>query len=407
MPNVKYVRPYLYPAQFKAIYCDERYSWIEASTKSGKTHGCIVWLTEQALRGKRGHNFWWVAPIYAQAKIAYTRLCNAIPSQLYGKNDTELAITLFNGAKIWFKSGDKPDSLYGEDVYAAVIDEASRVKADSWFAVRSTLTATQGPIRIIGNVKGKRNWAFRGARRAEQGLENHRFSRLSAYDAVDGGVIPLEEVLDAQKTLPASTFRELYLALPADEGDAFFNTDRISVVEEAPKHVRMCRAWDLASTEAKPGKDPDWSVGALLGHTDEHTYVVDIQRFRKAPDGVMRSIVECAIADGPNCLIGIEQEPGSSGKIAFEAISEKIRAVSGTGRVIPIPVSGNKETRAFNLATRVNDGKVSLVTGSWNDEFLAELDVFPPEVEHDDQVDAASHAYNLLAPNRKTRLRFL
>ena len=37
-----------------------------------------------------------------------------------------------------------PDSLYGEDVYGAVIDEASRMKEDAWVAIQSTLTATRG-----------------------------------------------------------------------------------------------------------------------------------------------------------------------------------------------------------------------------------------------------------------------
>jgi hypothetical protein len=39
-----------------------------------------------------------------------------------------------NGSVVWFKGGDKPDSLYGEDVYAAVIDEASRCKEEVWAA---------------------------------------------------------------------------------------------------------------------------------------------------------------------------------------------------------------------------------------------------------------------------------
>ena len=36
-----------------------RYSCIEASTKSGKTAGCIIWLVEQAFVGKPGWHYWW------------------------------------------------------------------------------------------------------------------------------------------------------------------------------------------------------------------------------------------------------------------------------------------------------------------------------------------------------------
>jgi hypothetical protein len=45
-----------------------------ASVAGGKTVGCILWLLEQAITGKAGRNYWWGAPIYAQAKIAFRRL---------------------------------------------------------------------------------------------------------------------------------------------------------------------------------------------------------------------------------------------------------------------------------------------------------------------------------------------
>ncbi|UPK15826.1 hypothetical protein IVA93_37605 (plasmid) [Bradyrhizobium sp. 155] len=70
-----YARPKLYPKQQAAFFNDARYSWIEGSTKSGKTVSCMAWLFEQALfLGKPGRQFWWVAPVFAQAKIAYGRM---------------------------------------------------------------------------------------------------------------------------------------------------------------------------------------------------------------------------------------------------------------------------------------------------------------------------------------------
>ena len=40
----------LYDEQYKAIFCDERFSIIEASTKSGKTVGCLAWLSNQSTK---------------------------------------------------------------------------------------------------------------------------------------------------------------------------------------------------------------------------------------------------------------------------------------------------------------------------------------------------------------------
>ena len=58
--RLEYARPFLYPKQSEAIFDPHRYSVIEASTKAGKTSGCIVWIIELALAGQDGWN--WPAP---------------------------------------------------------------------------------------------------------------------------------------------------------------------------------------------------------------------------------------------------------------------------------------------------------------------------------------------------------
>src|SRR5215831_18052422 len=215
---ITYRRPWLYPKQLSAIFCSERYGFVESSTKAGKTVGCIAWLYEQAWLSKAGRNFWWVAPIFPQAKIAYRRLKGTLPPRVHEYNATELRITLPNGAVLWFKGADRPDSLYGEDVYAAVGDEASRWKEEAWHALRSTLTQTRGPVRLIGNVKGRRNFFYRLCRRAEAGEPEMHYAKITAYDAVEAGVLDAAEIADAKRMLPEAVFRELYLAEPSDDG---------------------------------------------------------------------------------------------------------------------------------------------------------------------------------------------
>jgi phage FluMu gp28-like protein len=214
-----YQRPKLYRKQSDAFFNADRYSWIEGSTKSGKTVSCMAWIVEKALiEGKEGREFWWVAPAIGTAKIAFRRIKRGLPKGMIRSNDTELTITLPNGAVIRFKTGEKPDNLYGEDVWAAVLDEASRMRVEAFYAVRSTLTATRGPIRIIGNVKGRKNWFFLGCRKAEAGEQGHSYHKIIATDAVAAGVFPQEELDDARRALPDAIFRELYLCEPSDDG---------------------------------------------------------------------------------------------------------------------------------------------------------------------------------------------
>jgi phage terminase large subunit-like protein len=166
-----YQRPTLYPKQRKAMFDERRISLIEASTKSGKTASGIIWLYEQAMQGDPGQNFWWVAPVFSQSRIAFNRMRRHFLDErgqsLFATNLTHHTLETEVGTVISFRSGDHPDTLYGEDVYACVIDEASRFKEDAWYAIRSTLTKTRGRIRIIGNVKGRKNWFYLLARQAE------------------------------------------------------------------------------------------------------------------------------------------------------------------------------------------------------------------------------------------------
>jgi hypothetical protein len=267
-----YSRPWLYDKQEAAVLAPERYAVIEASTKSGKTTGCLVWLTERAMAGGPGQSFWWVSPILAQAKIAFRRLKRALPLEVYEANESELTVALGNGAVIWFKGADHPDSLYGKDVYVAVIDEATRCKAEAWHAVRSTLTATRGARRVIGNVRGRRNWAYELARRAEAGEPDMHHAKITARDAVEAGVLDAEEIDDAERQLPAAVFRELYLAEASDdEGNPFGLAAIRKCLAPLSAGAPAAWGWDLA-------KARDFTVGAAL---DAEGAVCRIERWNR------------------------------------------------------------------------------------------------------------------------------
>ena len=281
-PNIVYRRPWLAPYQKSALFRPERYAVVEATTKAGKTVGCMVWLTEQAMRGKAGSNYWWVAPIFPQAKMVFRRLERALPPGVYAANRTELTITLANGAVIWFKGADKPDSLYGEDVYAAVIDEATRCKEEAWHAVRSTLTATRGPVRIIGNVKGRRNWAYLMARRAESGESEMAYAKITAKDAIKAGILKADEIEDARRLLPESVFRELYMAEPSDDAGNPFGVEAIRACI-APKSAGPPDVYglDLAKSE-------DWCV--LIGLDSKGT-TCHFERWQGPWEGTIDRVV--------------------------------------------------------------------------------------------------------------------
>ena len=137
--------------------------------------------------------------------------------------------------------------------------------------MRSTLTATQGPVRIIGNVKGRRNWAYDLARRAESGEPNMRYTKITAYDAVAAGVLALSEIEDAKRTLPENVFKELYLAEPSDDSGNPFGMDAIrGCIAPLSVNPAVCWGWDLA-------RAVDFTVGIAL---DKHGAVCQFERWQ-------------------------------------------------------------------------------------------------------------------------------
>ena len=384
--------PPLYPKQFAAICDPARIVVIEASTKSGKTAGCLLWILAEAWNGRPGA-YWWVAPTYSVTKtVGWARLRRMLreadpKGATWSANESALSIQLCNGAVIWFKSADNPDGLYGDDVFAAVIDEATRCPEEAFNAVRSTLTATRGRLRIIGNVKGRRNWVYGLARLAEQGAPNMAYHRLTALDAVDGGVIAREEVDEARAVLPDHVFRELYMAEPTDDGSNPFGVEAIrNCVGEMSKGPPVAFGGDRA-------KPVDWTVVCGL---DADGSVCVLDRWQ-ADWATTRQRVEAIVGSAPAFI-----DSTGVGDPIVEDIARKCRRVEGWKFT-----NQSKQQLMEGLASAIHAREVRYPDG-W---LRAELDsfgfrysggrvVFEANAGHDDGVCALALA---IAARRRRR----
>lgn len=386
-----YQRPYLYPKQLAAIFDEARYSIIEGTTKCGKTKGCIDWILEQALLsnvlfGKENTNHWWVAPVYPQAKIAYRRIKLCIDKRLYKANDTELKITIIkNNASIWFKSGEKPDNLFGEDVYSAVIDEASRMREEAWFAIRSTLTFTRGKVRIIGNVKGRKNWAYLLGVKAKAGAPDMAYHKITAHDAVEGGILDADEIERARAELPENVFKELYLAEPSDDGGNPFGLSAIQrCIGEMSKEEPYVWGIDLA-------KSLDYTVCIAL---DKSGRVCRLERWQ-SPWEMTISKIKAIVGSRPALV-------DSTG--VGDPILESFQKFGGNYRGYKF-TSGSKQQLMEGLSVGIQKQSINFPSGV----IVEELEIFEyeltrtgvkysaPEGMHDDCVCSlalAWHVYN-------------
>jgi predicted phage terminase large subunit-like protein len=208
---------------------------------------------------------------------------------------------------------------------------------------------------------------------------------------------PIEQLTAARDQSPTS-FRALYQQQPLDLTGGFFRgLERVPVVGAAPtadQFTARCRFWDLASTEAQAGADPDWTAGALVAkHKDGTFWVLDVQRQRLGPLGVRALIRQTAQADGVAVRVRVEREGGASGKLAADSIVREDLSGFSAAAVKP---KGNKQERAEPFAAQVEAGNVRLVAGAWVRAWLDELRTFPTG-RHDDMVDASSGGFGEVA----------
>jgi hypothetical protein len=247
----------MYPYQTGILNSEARFTVTIAATKVGKTASHIVWLFEQSLKCRAGQSVWWVAPTFGQAKIAYNRMKIQISDRsFFTANETNLVITLVTGAKIEFKTGEKPDNLYGDDVYAFVFDEFTRAREQAWHALRSTITSTGGKGKFIGNAKGKKNWGYRLAMKAKSGVDpDYVYFKITAYDAADSGMLTkdgkpfIQEIEAAKRDLPEYVFNELYLAEASEDGSNPFGLKYIEAICQPTLSIEpaICRGIDVAN----------------------------------------------------------------------------------------------------------------------------------------------------------------
>jgi len=283
MPKINYTRPFVYSYQKAILDSPARFTVCEAATKVGKTASHIIWLFEQALKLKKPNQaVWWTAPVYGQAEIAFHRMRNQISDEagrnFFKVNETKLKLTLPTGGIIQFKSAEKPDNLYGDDVFACVFDEFTRAREEAWFALRSTLTATGGKVKFIGNAKGTKNWGHRLGMKAKNGETDWQYFKITAYDAAKEGMMTkdgrpfLQEIEDAKRDLPESVFKELYLAEPSEDGNNPFG---LTFIQQCTYPLTtgpaVCYGIDLA-------KSHDYTV--IIG-LDKNGCVCDYRRFQK------------------------------------------------------------------------------------------------------------------------------
>lgn len=184
-------------------------------------------------------------------------------------------------------------------------------------------------------------------------------------------------------------------------GGLYFKANQAPIVNVVPdKIIGICRAWDLAATEATPqNKSPDKTAGVLMARLRNGQFIVlDVFTGCLNAAGVRQAVRSIAIQDRINYRcnsIHIPQDPGQAGK---EQAQSYVSFLAGFN-VQTERINGNKINRAEPFAAQWQQGNVLLLRGDWNRIYTNELSSFPDGL-HDDLVDASADAFNSLTKIR-------
>ena len=171
-----------------------------------------------------------------------------------------------------------------------------------------------------------------------------------------------------------------------------FNRAWFEIVDAVPAGVGDVRFWDLAATEKKrDSDDPDYTASCKGRIVNGITYIMDATNEQIDPARTDSTMQNTAAQDGKTVSVRFEQEGGASGKRDAHHIVTNLQGYDARG----IPPQGDKITRAKPLAAQAYAGNVKLLRGPWNERWLIHMHG-QPDLDHDDEMDAASGMYNEL-----------
>ena len=210
----------------------------------------------------------------------------------------------------------------------------------------------------------------------------------------DNSHVKIGEYVDSLSFLdPVTRARYLDGDWAITEGGTMFKRQWFKIVESVPQKLAMSCAWDLAATEPTEGKDPDYTAGVVMGRDEEgFYYILNVLRMRDVPSEVEKLVRQTAELYGSDaCDYWMEQEPGSSGVNTIDYYRRKVLAGFYFREE---KTTGKKSDRARPFSSMAAAGNVRLLKARWNSDFLDELEIFPTDGAHDDQVDSASLAFS-------------
>ena len=370
-----------------------RFKVICAGRRCGKSRLAAVTLLIEALQCPKGSGVMYIAPTQGQARVIIWNLLLDIGRPVIASSHVNnMEITMANGAVIYIRGADRPDTLRGVSLTYAVLDEYADMKPSAWEEViRASLSDKRGRAMFIGTPKGRNH--FYDTFNLGQDEKDPEWKSWH-FTTADNPLIAPEEISAAKRSMSSFAFKSEYMASFDNSGTDTFKEEWLKFGMAPKGEYSTYIAVDLAGFEAvgsNKKSNLDRTAIAVVFVTDDGKWFV-----RKIETGrwdVRETAVRILknIRDFKPMMIGIEK--GTTMNAVMPYLSDLMRRNNIYAHIHPL-TTGNQnkvERIIWSLQGRLEHGRVTFNRDIEWDLFIDEYLMFPTKGVHDDTIDALAY----------------
>jgi len=385
----------LLPWQQEVFKDQTRFKVVAAGRRCGKSRMAAVTLLIEGLKCPQGSAVLYVSPTMGQSRqIIWDLLLDLGRDIIQSSHVNNLDITLINGARIYVRGADRPDTLRGVSLTYAVLDEVADIKPEAWEQViRASLSDKRGRALFIGTPKG-RNWFYDTFKLGES--EDDPDWKSWHFTTADNPLIDQKEIESAKKTLSSFAFKQEYMASFTNAGSDIFKEEWIKYGVE-PQYGSYYIAVDLAGFEevakqaANSKKRLDESAISIVKVTDDGKWFVQKIEHGRWDIRETAAKILIAIRDYRPLAVGIER--GALKNAVLPYLSDLMRKNNTFAHIVDLTHGNRKKADRiiWALQGRFEHGRIVLNSEEDWDEFVDQLILFPAQGVHDDLPDSLSY----------------
>jgi hypothetical protein len=301
------------------VYQDRtRFRVLVTGRRFGKTYWIVTELVTAAAKTPGG-NFFYCAPTYRMAKdIAWDMFKALTPAPWLKKkpNETELKLTLVNGATIELKGVDNPDTLVGRSLDGVALDECALYPDEKvWtLSLRPALADKRGWAIFATTIRRgfKAVWFLEIYEKAMQGRASWK---AWTFTTLQGENVSEEEIEAAKADMDEKTFRQEFLAELQDEDGRVaitFSNENITEAAEDDENLDLLVGIDFNVDPFCAALAVKKSFTGENGETWEELHIFDEIHLRDATTWDMGEVINDRFDGSRRRIFGYPDPTGNA-----------------------------------------------------------------------------------------------